>query len=204
VKRKEQRSMTGAEMGIIFRCLDTSNHGDMRDMAMMTLMLDTGLRVSEACDLRLTNVDLEHGELTVRVKGGGTQRKWFSQTTAHYLGRWLSVRFQHAKHDCAEFFVSVGGLTPGAKMTRDGVKRNCGYISDRAGVRKFTPHDLRRSFTTISTLEGAPSRLVQLAAGWEDINMVELYTAHLSGKNITRYSPVEAVLNAKPNTKNNS
>ena len=59
----------------------------------------------------------------------------------------------------------------------------------RLGVR-LSPHDLRRSFATLATIFGAPSRVVQAAGRWSDIQMVERYTRGLQLGAISPYFPV--------------
>jgi len=59
---------------------------------------------------------------------------------------------------------------------------------------KLSPHDLRRSFATLSTLFGAPSRVVQVAGRWSTIEMVERYTREIDQSAIEPYLPVSKLL----------
>ena len=104
------------------------------------------------------------------------------------------MRVRFARPESQTCFVSVGGLTPGAPLTRAGLKCNFMAIGRRAGLQAFTPHDLRRTFATIAIRNGAPTRVVQAAGRWADLMMVERYTADIAAEDFDRYSPVEAVL----------
>jgi integrase len=61
--------------------------------------------------------------------------------------------------------------------------------SRKIGFR-ISPHDLRSSFATLSTIYGAPSRTVQLAGRWSSIEMVEHYTGNLRLEAIRAYLPM--------------
>jgi integrase len=58
----------------------------------------------------------------------------------------------------------------------------------------FSPHDLRRSFATLSSRLGAPSRIVQVAGRWSDLKMVEGYTQSLEASDFMPYDPVSRIL----------
>jgi integrase/recombinase XerD len=155
-----------------------------RDLAIAALALDTGLRCSEICRLALADMDLDQRNLQVIIKGGQWGTAIYSPETAQYIREWLA--FRKARPGVGTVFVST---FHGRPLTREGLQT----IVKKWGVRlgmKLSPHDLRRSFATLATIFGAPSRVVQVAGRWEDIQMVEYYTQSLDPAAITPFLPV--------------
>lgn len=197
VHRRKQRTLDAETALLVLAACDTTSDKGARDLAIVSLMLDTGLRSSEVCRLKLANVDFAKRRLQVIVKGGDEQEAFFSKAVAENLARWLDIRKKHAAEDCETFFVSIWGNTPGRSLTRIGLQDICQKIAKRAGIPGLSPHDLRRTFATIAIRNGAPTRVVQAAGRWGSLQMVERYTADISAEDFERYSPVEALLKGK-------
>lgn len=184
VKPRRQRVLTAAHALDLLASFDPRTPKGCRDLAIAALGLDTGLRASELCRLRLADVDLSARRLEVIIKGGEWGVGIFSPETGQYLAEWIAVR--DAAEGVKEMFVST---RTGMAMTRCGL--TC--IVRKWGKRidlKLSPHDLRRSFATLSTIFGAPSRVVQAAGRWSDIAMVEHYTQEIDPAEIAPYLPV--------------
>lgn len=157
-----------------------------RDLALAALMLDTGLRCSELCRIDLENIDIFERHLQVIVKGGQWRSAVFSEQTALYLSAWLS--FRPGKKSNA-LFVSFHHARFGMPITREGLQGIVKRWGLSLGI-KLSPHDFRRTFATLSTIFGAPSRVVQLAGRWNTLDMVQHYTASLDAAAIIPYLPV--------------
>jgi integrase len=187
---RPQRVLSVASALDLLASFDTFTPKGRRDLSMAALMLDTGLRCSEICRLRIADTDLATRTLQVIVKGGQWGRAVYSQQTALYLADWLAVRQSSALTMFVNLRFGFGANNKaGDALTRDGLKvivRDWG----RALGLKLSPHDFRRSFATLSTIFGAPSRVVQKAGRWSEIDMVERYTASLQADEIVPYLPV--------------
>ena len=191
-KRKNpppQRALKVGQIKDLISSFDTTTIKGIRDLAICTLMLDTGLRVSEVCRAELRYLDLEEKQLRVVIKGGKWGLAVFSDATRRYLESWLSIRPMGME----TIFVSVGGSTHGKRLTRPGLQRVVKHWGEKAGIGLLSPHDLRRTFAVTATRLGAPSRLVQLAGRWSSIDMVELYTSSLEAVDFEKYFPVEGL-----------
>jgi len=184
VKPRRQRVLTAAHALDLLASFDPRTPKGTRDLAIAALGLDTGLRASELCRLRLADVDLSNRTLEVIVKGGEWGVGIFSPVTVLYLSAWIAVR--HAAEGVKEIFVST---RTGLAMTRCGLTCIVRKWGLRIGM-KLSPHDLRRSFATLSTIFGAPSRVVQAAGRWSDISMVERYTQEIDPAEIAPYLPM--------------
>lgn len=191
VHRRRQRSLTWEQMELVLAAIDSSTDKGTRDLAMILLMLDTGLRVSEICRLTVADMDLEQLSLQVLVKGGSEAFGVFTEYTAQQLQRWLGIRKRYAVGDT--LFVSVGGLSAGAALTRGGVKCEMRKLGAKVGIR-LSPHDLRRTFAVLSTVNGAPTRLLQKAGRWESLEMVARYTANVPAHAVRQYLPTNRLM----------
>lgn len=175
---------------------DTTTAQGWRNLAMLALLAETGLRASEICRLELARVDLRQRKFTVQVKGKHKgEKRWregiFSEDVARFIEVWLAERPNIAKKECKSLFCSVGGSRRGTQMTRDGLRVLLRKYGKKANIGKLSPHDMRRTMAVLLIEQGAPTRLVQVLGGWDDIKMVERYTATLRPSQIDRYSPLK-------------
>ncbi len=154
---------------------DLSKIKGKRDYAIACLALDTGLRVNELATLKFADINLADRTLSVLIKGGKWADAVFSITTRSAIADWVLYR---RLGDDRLF-----------QVTRDGLRVIVRRWGEKLGMR-LSPHDLRRSFATISTKRGAPSRLVQIAGRWESIEMVERYTQALEPADFDEFFPV--------------
>lgn len=181
-KPKTQRVLSIEMATKLLAMFDRSTPKGARDLALAALALDSGLRVSELARLTIQDTNLQTRRLQVIVKGGQWGTAIFSEQTTQYISDWLVFR----KSSRSNLFVNT---RTGEPLTREGIKvivRNWGLS---LGI-KLSPHDFRRSFATLSTIFGAPSRIVQEAGRWSSIDMVEHYTRNLDADKITPYLPL--------------
>lgn len=189
-----QRTLDQSELMQVLAGIDTTSDVGIRNMAILSLMADTGMRSSEVCNLELRRLDIRKQSLVVQVKGGGFAEKRFFDYTTACINQWLVIRPSIASPFVKFVFVSVGGKHPGMKMTVSGMRYITDQLSLRTGVVHFSPHSMRRTFATLATENGAPSRVVQVAGGWKSIRMVERYTQALKVDAIRPYSPIDRLL----------
>lgn len=190
---RPQRVLDEAKIMRVLSSLDTSTEKGRRDTAIILLMLDSGLRASEVCRLRLEHVDLAERRFSVRIKGGRWAEGVFCAYTSASLAEWIMDRGRIAKRDCAEVFCGIGGGTPGQTMTPSGLRCIFRQVGARAGFH-FSPHDMRRTFATLALKGGASSRLVQVAGRWSSLAQVEHYSASLTAADFDPYSPVAKIM----------
>lgn len=197
-KKRKQRSLTWSQVETLMLACDTSTTRGRRDLAIVCLLLDSGLRESEVCRLTVADVSMEERRLTVQIKGGNDGDGIFSRDTQAALSTWLALRPHYAAAGVPNFFVSIGGTLPGTAITPSGLRVIFRRLGAAAGFEKLSPHDLRRSFATLSSKLGAPTRVLQVAGRWENIEMVAHYTRDLEADDFAKYSPVSHALRPKP------
>lgn len=132
------------------------------------LLSDTGLRASEACDLRLNDIDLEKKILIVR-KGKGDKRRriGLNERVAEAIKQFLSCR----KSQNEEYLLLN---KEGKPLDRFGIRRKLRTLGKKAGIQ-VTPHALRRAFVTINHNKGRPLAHLQIACGHSDIETTRSY-----------------------------
>lgn len=185
-----QRAMNLSKLGKLMASFDTTTKKGIRDLAIASLLVDTGLRASEICRLELDHLQIEERRLSVITKGGNWEDAIYSDHTAQNLINWVTIRKSQSK----TVFCSLGGLTPRKSLTRYGltvIMRRWGITAE---IGPLSPHDFRRTFAVISTRLGAPARVLQVAGRWSDIKMVERYTASIEQADFAPYFPMRAVM----------
>lgn len=197
VRRTEagpQRSLNMGQVKIILASFDTMTAKGIRDLAICSLMLDSGLRSSEICRLDLKNLNLTERHLAVIIKGGKWGEGVFSQLTASYLDHWLAIRNELAKPGTHTVFIGLGGDTRGMPLTREGFTCIVRAWGVHAGIGALSPHDLRRTFAVLATRLHAPARVLQVAGRWSNIAMVERYTQAIVADDFEEYFPVTGAM----------
>jgi site-specific recombinase XerD len=192
VKARIQRTLSIEEIVALINACDVNTIKGLRDRALVSLLVDSGLRAGEVCHLEVTDVDLKRGVLAVIGKGGDMDYAHFSPITSEYLGVWLEVR--PSLPWVTTLFVAIGGITPHRPLTVRGLRIALKKLGEKAGVPGVSPHAFRRCFACIVTEAGASSRSLQLFGRWEDIRMVERYTRALkAAKLYPQYSPMSYI-----------
>ncbi len=175
----------------LMQSCDTSTAMGWRNLSILSLMIDTGLRCSEVCNLQLKYLDLKNSALQVVVKGGQWSQRVYSDHTAAYLSTWLSWRAPLAK--CDTVFISLGGNTPGNRLTKNGLLQIFKYWGKRVGFH-VSPHDLRRTMASLATKRGAPEDVVMKAGGWTDPEVFRRYTVGVTQDDFRRWFPSSAAM----------
>jgi integrase/recombinase XerC len=191
---RPQRTLSADQAEKLLGSLDTSRRKGIRDLALIALLLDTGLRSSEICRLELIHVELERRTFQALTKGNRWERGVFSEYTRSVAARWLALRPEVAAPDEGAFFVSLGGLTPGKKLTRYGLQITLRALGIRAGIGPISPHDFRRTFATLALRAGAPTRIVQVAGRWRSLAMVERYSQAIQPEDLDGHFPMAAIM----------
>ena len=142
----------------------------MRNYALMTVYLNLGLRVSEALNLEVDDIDWNSGRLVVRAGKGNRDRVlWLSDRDLGTLQRWRSMR----KCSSAYLFCTLDGGRLSDRYVRAFVKR----YAKKAGIKKDVhPHILRHTFATDLFGKTKNIRMVQKALGHVSIFTTMIYT----------------------------
>ena len=179
--RKLPRLLAADEVLRLLAAPDRTTARGLRDAAMLLTMYAAGLRVSELVTLKLGDVDLRGGYLTVLGKGSKRRVVPLSRSACSAIEQYLTeVRPGWAHPKDATVFVTHRRRG----MTRQGFWRIIREHGAVAGITKaITPHVLRHSFATHLLQGGADLRVVQALLGHSDIATTQIYT-HVTGDHI--------------------
>jgi site-specific recombinase XerD len=195
-----QRTLYTSEVEQLLSSLDTHQEKGARDLSILTLMIDTGMRANELCSLHVEHVDPAMRTVDLRIKGGDWHRSVFGKYAVSCLYAWLQVRPIHAGTGVPFLYVGIGGSTPGQKMTVTGLRATFYKLAASAGIPRFSPHALRRTFATLSTRFGVPGRLVQANGGWQTPEMVQRYTLAIRAEDFTIF-PTDRIMGIDDDTR---
>ena len=155
---------------------------DYRDKAMLELIYATGMRVSEAINLEISQVDLN--ECYIRVMGKGKKERIvpIGNVAVEYLKLYLEQYRPFLIKTKVTNYVFLNRF--GTKMTRQAFFK---IINERAKEnhieKEISPHILRHSFATHLLNNGADLRVIQELLGHENLSTTEIYS-HISNEKI--------------------
>jgi len=143
----------------------------VRDRGMLEVLYAAGLRVSEMCSLKTSDIEIDAALLTCQGKGSKQRRVPIGKSAVQWIQRYLAIRKQLGNEARPELF-----LHRGRQMTRQNAWSIIKTYAAQAGVPDISPHTLRHSFGTHLMQHGADSRSVQALLGHADISTTEIYT----------------------------
>ena len=162
--------LTGDELERLLAIPNPRYPTGKRNMALMGIMADCGLRISEALSLESRDVDFTEGAVMVRQgKGGKDRQLWAGERTLECIKTWLEVR----PDVDGPIFTTLKGDPLDGRYVRVMVKR----LAAKAGIEKDVhPHVLRHTFGTDLFRKTKDIRLTQKMLGHSDLRSTMIYT----------------------------
>jgi len=170
-----------------------------RDEAIMLVLLDTGIRASELCALRQSDLDMQERRISVVGKGNKRRAVYFGRDTARALFNHLR---DEPKEPGAPLFRSERGTRSGEALTRSGLAQ----LIERAGVKarlekvRCSPHTFRHTMAVCFLRNGGQAFALKELLGHTDLKMTNRYVA-LAQADLAnqhrRFSPVDGLRNKK-------
>ncbi|MDE6128584.1 MAG: tyrosine-type recombinase/integrase, partial [Lachnospiraceae bacterium] len=148
----------------------------VRDMALLTLLLGTGIRVSECVGLDLQDVDFENDGIKIRRKGGYEAVVYFGDEVESALREYMKERkhiIPASGHENA-LFLSIQNRRIAVRSVENLVKK---YASRVTTLKKITPHKLRSTYGTTLYQETGDIYLVADVLGHKDVNTTRKHYA---------------------------
>ncbi|MBO4641364.1 MAG: site-specific tyrosine recombinase XerD [Bacteroidaceae bacterium] len=155
--------------------IDVSKPEGQRDRAVIEMLYSCGLRVSELCNLKISDLYLEEGFIRVHGKGRKERLVPVGRKAIEELRTWFvarqSIRVKPGEEDYV--FVST---KRGRHMSRISLFIFIKQYAQKANIQKnISPHTFRHSFATHLLEGGANLRAIQAMLGHEDISTTEIY-----------------------------
>lgn len=155
------------------------SHTKLRDVAMLSLFLGTGIRISECVGLNIEDIDFETNAFKVTRKGGNRVILYFNDEVADALKKYLEERFNDETIPKEEkaLFLSIQKKRIGVRAVEKLVKK---YASIAAPLKHITPHKLRSTFGTNLYRETGDIYVVATVLGHKDVNTTRKHYAAIS------------------------
>lgn len=154
---------------------DLSNRLGLRDKALLEAMYGSGLRVSEAINLTISNVFFKDEFIRVFGKGNKERIVPIGKTGLKFIERYINESRQFLRNSHSENFLFLNFR--GKKLSRMGIYDIVRRYTKEAGIEKDVhPHTLRHSFATHLLQGGADIRIIQEMLGHADIATTQIYT----------------------------
>ncbi|MBQ9591650.1 MAG: tyrosine recombinase XerD [Paludibacteraceae bacterium] len=168
------------EINDIVNSIDLSKKTGHRNRAIIETLYGSGLRVSELCDLRISNLRLDEQFMKVFGKGGKERLVPLSSESIKQIRFWLQDRAVKycPQPKCEDYLF----LNPsGRNLSRIRIFQIIKDLCRDAGIQKtISPHTFRHSFATHLLEGGANLRDIQQLLGHASIRTTEIYT-HIDG-----------------------
>ena len=147
-----------------------------RDRAIILTLLDTGLRASELCSLKVGDVDMKSGRVEVKhgitggAKGGKGRSVYLGKSTRRVVWRYLVDRDDGDQADAPLFLGKFG-----RPLNKDALRLLLGRLGSKAQVTKCHPHRFRHTFAITYLRSGGDVFTLQALLGHGSLDMVQHY-----------------------------
>lgn len=165
--------------GMSDRQLIYQKNTKIRDSALLTLFLGTGIRISELVGLNIDDIFFENNSFVVTRKGGNRTILYFNDEVREALFEWLDFREQIEELPKTEkaLFVSLRNRRISVRAVEELVKKYAKIVSP---LKHITPHKLRSTFGTNLYQQTGDIYVVADYLGHRDINTTKKYYAAIS------------------------
>jgi site-specific recombinase XerD len=172
VKPKPVPLIADTDVVKLLRTCEGKSYDDRRDQAILRVLFDCGIRISECAGLELADVDLKHHDVVhVHGKGDVDRAVPFGAKTGRALDRYLRARRDH------RLAAMTDGLWLGIRgaLTSDGVEYALKKRTREAGLDAIHAHQFRHGFAHSWLVEGGQERDLKRLMGWRSDAMLERY-----------------------------
>jgi integrase len=184
------RPLTDLAMAKVWKIL--SKQGTLQHKLAVAMGAESGLRISEVCNLRISDIDMWGCRVFVRVPNKTDSERWapFHRKTRRFLGQWLKKR----DPDCGHDFLFLNSQKRRLTMNRLAEQLRSLLAGGRpesadgrlAGVSDhFTFHRLRHTLASRLANKGVNPTTIMNILGWKSYRMVQQYV-HLLPQNVRK------------------
>ena len=167
--------LTVEEIDRIIETVDMDKAEGQRNRAILETLYSCGLRVSELCNLKMSDLYFTEGFIKVEGKGSKQRIVPISQRAIKEIRYWLIDRQAWRIKPGYEDYVFLARWGKG--ISRIMIFHLIKELADKAGItKKISPHPFRHSFATHLLEGGANLRAIQAMLGHESITTTEIYT----------------------------
>jgi integrase/recombinase XerC len=185
VEKRLPKVVSTKEIDLIYQTIDQTTPLGFRNYLIFDLLYSTGIRASELCQLKISDIELSNQRLLIHGKGSKDRYVIIHDTLKDTFRTYLTYTrpILLSKGDSLEnkdVFINYKGST----LTPRGLRVILNTLFDRAGeLIHVSPHMLRHSFASTLLNHGADLRVVQELLGHEHLKTTQVYT-HLTTEKI--------------------
>lgn len=144
----------------------------MRNLAIIDILISTGIRIGELSQIKLNDINLENRTLLIHGKGKKERLLFLSSDdTISNIYNWLIIRDKHNIQNNYLFINRYGNM-----LSIHSIEEIYEKYRKKANINNSTPHYLRHTFATNLLSNGADIRSVQEILGHASISTTEIYT----------------------------
>ena len=168
------RGLQAGELSALLNvCAADPTPAGARDAAIIALMYAAGLRREEVVNLDLDSYDQETGQLVVFGKRSKERTAYLTNGAAAAMADWLAIR--GSEPGALFLAINKGGRIIPGRMKTQSIYDMLARRAIQARVKKFSPHDLRRSFVSDLLDAGADIAVVAKMAGHASVTTTARY-----------------------------
>ena len=142
---------------------------EIRDLAMLELLISTGIRVGELVRLNISDIDFYERECVVFGKGESERIVYFDARTKIHLMQYIQQRTD----ENPALFVSLN--KPNTRLGISGIETRLRELGEKCNIKKVHPHKFRRTMATNAIDKGMPIEQVQKLLGHVQIDTTMQY-----------------------------
>jgi len=165
------------QVKVLIKACEGPTFVQRRDMAIIRLFLDTGMRLAELTNLNAADLDLDDDLALVLGKGRRPRACPFGNKTALALGRYLRLRTKHARATDPALWLAEKNRPP---MTHNGIAQVIRRRGEQAGIVGLHPHQLRHTAAHDWLAGGGNEGDAMRLFGWKSRQMLSRYAASRS------------------------
>lgn len=191
--KRHTKDITRLDINEITTLLNTAEYGNglskkqkeflnktsVRDVAMLSLFLGTGIRISECVGLNVTDIDFSANAFKITRKGGNQVVLYFSDEVANSLMKWMEYRnaLLEETEQQAALFLSLQKKRISVRAVQNLVKK---FAMVASPLKNISPHKLRSTFGTNLYRETKDIYVVADILGHKDVNTTKKHYAAIS------------------------
>jgi len=169
--------LTEEQIARLLKVCQGKDFRDVRDAAIVRLMVETGARAGEVVAMTLDDIDLVRGSAVVRRgKGGKGRRIPMGPRTSAAIDRYLRQRRNHLLASTPALWLGDRGKG----FSYDALHKTLKWRAELAGINGFHPHVLRHTAASRWLAAGGSEGGLMAVAGWSRRDMIDRYTKHTS------------------------
>lgn len=164
--------ISGDHLKSLFKVCAGTGFEERRDKAIISLFIDTGLRISEMAGINLADIDLDEREVLVMGKGRRPRELRFVKETRSDIQRYILARVRHPHADEGALWVGKRG-----RLMANGIYQMVQRRCEEVGIPPIHPHMFRHTFAHLYLRGGGNEGDLMKVTGWRSRQMVDRYGA---------------------------